>query len=398
MQMTEKPRSGHSRNVAGLERASGLAIIVALTLGLAAANSPLASSYAYLHHLPVHAGIGPLVFRDPLIGLINDGLMVFFFLLVGLELKRELLEGALAMPRAAALPVFAALGGMAVPALIYTAINWNDPVAIRGWAIPTATDIVLALGVLTLVGARLPSALKVFLTAIAIFDDIGAVLLIALFYSKGVSFTGIVVTALALCGLAILGARRITRPLPYVVGGLVLWIAMFKASIEPALAGVLIGATVPLHAPKGGHNSPLREAEHQLRPWVALGVVPLFVFFNSGIAIDNGSLDALLSGASLGIILGLFFGKQLGIFGVAWLAVATGIARLPSGLNWLHVYGMAAVAGIGFTMSLFIATLAFTQPGEIASVKLAVLVGSAVSAAAGLIALSISVRLHASNH
>ena len=366
------------------EQASGLLIVAAILLGLVAANSPLSALYEAVHHTPVHVGFGPLVLNKPLIGWINEGLMVFFFLLVSLEIKRELLEGHLSTPRRAALPAFAAFGGMIVPAAIYAGLNWADPVAIRGWAIPTATDIVLALGVLSLLGSRVPVSLKVFLTALAIFDDIGAVLIIGLFYGDEISLVPLLLAAVAVAGLVLVNVLRVTRPAVYVVVGLVLWVAMLEAGVEAALAGVLIALAVPLHLPDSHVSSPLRETERRLHPWAVLVIVPLFAFFNAGVAIDASVSTSLFNSVSLGILGGLFVGKQIGVAGAAWLAVRLGLGQLPAGVSWGQIYGAALLAGIGFTMSLFVASLAFSDAALIASAKIAVLVASFLSAVAGL--------------
>ena len=348
-------------------------MIAAMLLALAVANSPLAVIYNLVHHSPVHFRFGPLVVDEPLVQWINEGLMVIFFLLVGLEIKRQFLEGHLSTVKSATLPAFAALGGMLVPAAIYMALNGTDPVAIRGWAIPTATDIVLALGVLSLLGSRVPASLKVFLTAVAIFDDIGAVLIIGLFYGKALSLTPLIFAALALVGLFVLNRIQTTRPVPYVAFGILLWVALLEAGVEAALAGILIALSVPL-----------RETERRLHPWSVLVVVPLFAFFNAGVIIDGNATKLLLGSVPLGIVGGLFFGKQIGVFATAWAAVRLGIGQLPTGVSWGQVYGAASLAGIGFTMSLFVASLAFSDSTLVAASKLAILLGSILSAFVGV--------------
>lgn len=359
-------------------------MIGALLLALAAANSPLAALYEIVHHMPVHLRFGPLVIDEPLVQWINEGLMVIFFLLVGLEIKREFLEGHLSTTKCAALPAFAAFGGMALPAGIYLAFNWSDPVLIRGWAIPAATDIVLALGMLSLLGARVPTSLKVFLTAIAIFDDIGAVLIIGLFYGEELSVLPLMLAGLALVGLICLNIFRIRRVIPYIAIGLFLWVTMLKSGVEAPLAGILIAFTVPMHVSGCRCSSPLRETERRLHPWGVLVVVPLFAFFNAGIAIDREAVASLWTSGPLGIVAGLFIGKQMGIFGAAWLAVRLGIGELPRGVIWSQLYGTALLAGIGFTMSLFVAALAFPGAALVAASKLAILLGSFLSALCGL--------------
>ena len=375
--------------VARLEQTPGLALMLALVIGMVAANiEALAPWYGLVHHLPVHFGVGPFQFREPLIGFVNDGLLVFFFLLVALELKRELLEGHLAGRGAAVVPAVAAIGGMAAPAVVYVLASRSDAVALRGWAIPTATDIVLALGVMSLLGRRVPPALKILLTSVAIFDDIGAVLVIALFYGEGLSVGMVLIVALEFTALALVGHRRVRRPLPYALLGAALWITMLAARLEPALAGVLIGATIPMRAASGADSSPLVRLEHLLHGWVVWGVVPLFVFLNGGLAIDAGALRTLLAPASAGVVLGLILGKPVGITAGLWLALRLRPGGLPSGVSWAHLWGAAMLGGVGFTMSLFTATLAFPDPQAASAVKLAVLLGSTVAATAGLIVLA----------
>lgn len=364
---------------------SGLLTLGAMVSAFVLANSPAAPWYDVVHHLPVTVRIGDFAVDKPLILWINEGLMVFFFLFVTLGLKREILEGDLSSPKAFAAPAVAALGGMAVPALIYIALNADDAVAMRGWAIPTATDTVLALTALTLLGARIPASLKLFLTALAIFDDFGAILVIAVFYTERLAADSVVMAALGIAALVALNTFNVTRTAPYVVTGVFLWVSVLKSGVQPTLAGVLIALAIPLTASRGGSRcSPLRDAEHQLYPWVALGVVPLFAFFNSGIALSLATVKALSSPVSLGIVIGLFVGKQLGIFGATWLAVRLGIAALPASTNWRHIYGIALVAGIGFTMSLFISGLAFADPEAFRNARLSVIVGSILSAVAAV--------------
>lgn len=367
-------------------------IIVAMALGLAAKNSPLAPLYDFAHHATVHLGIGSFVSEEPVILWINEGLMVFFFLLVGVEMKRELLDGHLSTFRQAVLPAYAAAGGMAAPALVYVAFNWADPLSLRGWAIPTATDIVLALGLVTLLGPRVPVALKAFLTALAIFDDIGAILIIGLFYGKGLVLSPLLIAAFALGGLGLLNRYRVIRVWPYVIIGGTLWLAMLNSGFEAALAGVLIGFAVPRRAPSSAHGSPLRSVERAVQPWTVLLVVPLFAFFNSGVVIDARAVENLGSPVSLGVILGLFLGKQFGIMTATWAATRLGAARLPHGVTWLQIYGAAVIAGIGFTMSLFVTILAFPGQEIATNAKLAVLTASLFSGAVGLVILYAATR------
>lgn len=366
------------------ERASGILVVCSLVLALLIANSSFEPVYRAIHHLPVHLRFGPLVIDEPLVVWINDGLMAFFFLLVGLEIKRQYLEGQLATPGRARLPLFAALGGMLVPAAIYLALNWTNPEHLDGWAIPTATDIVLALGLLSLLGDRVPVAAKIFLTALAIFDDIGAVLIIALFYGEQLHLLPSIIAVGSVVALLSLNKLDVPRRGIYLAVGIVLWVAMFKSGMEAALAGVIVGACVPLRTKRRRGRSPLRELERHLHPFGTLFVVPLFAFLNAGVSLEGVPLASLISTSSIGIVCGLFIGKQLGVFGGAWLSVRLGYAELPTGLSWAQIYGTAVLAGIGFTMSLFIASLAFLEGYETSSAKLAILIGSALSATAGL--------------
>ncbi len=366
------------------QKVAGLTTLAAMLLAFTLANSPARDWYQVVHHLPVMVRVGTLSIDKPLILWINDGLMLFFFLLIALELKREILEGQLSSPKAIAAPGFAALGGMLVPALIYAGFNAGDPVAMRGWAIPTATDTVLALTVLTLLGARVPASLKVFLTALAIFDDLGAILVVALFYTERLATPSLVMAAFGIAALIGLNVFKITRTAAYVIVGVFLWVAVLKSGVHATLAGVAIGLAIPMRVTQTARTfSPLRDAEHALYPWVALGVVPVFAFFNAGIALSPSTVDTLGSPISLGIVLGLFLGKQLGIFGTVWLAVRAGVAKLPEGASWRELYGVAVVAGIGFTMSLFIAGLAFADPETFRGARLSVVVGSIASAVGG---------------
>jgi len=367
---------------------AGLMTLAAMVAAFLLVNSPARDVYQLVHHLPVTVRVGTLAIDKPLILWINDGLMVFFFLLIALELKREILEGQLSTPKSIATPAIAAIGGMVAPALIYTAFNAGDPVAMRGWAIPAATDTVLALTVLALLGARVPVSLKVFLTALAIFDDLGAILVVALFYTERLAAPSLVMAALGIAALIGLNFFNVARTAAYVVVGVFLWLAVLKSGVHATLAGVAIGLAIPMKAVRdGGSYSPLREAEHSLYPWVALGVVPVFAFFNSGIVLSMAVFNTLMTPTSLGIVLGLVIGKQVGIFGAVWLGVRSSVATLPDGAGWRELYGVALVAGIGFTMSLFIAGLAFTDPEAFRSARLSVVVGSLLSAMAGIAVL-----------
>lgn len=369
------------------DQGAGIVMLAFMALALVAANSPFAALYQAVHHTPVHLRIGELLIEGPMVYWINQGLMVIFFVIIGFEIKQQVLEGQLNTLRSAALPAFAALGGMAVPAIVYASFNQGDAVGIRGWAVPTATDIVLALSILSLMGPRVPIGLKVFLTALAVFDDIGAVIIIGVFYGEHFSPVPAVVGLAAVVGLFALNRWKVTDPVAYIIVGAVLWVGMLKAGVEAALAGVIIAAAVPMHGDRTKSKSPLRSAENTLHLWSSLLVVPLFVFFNSGVVLDEKAFSSSSEGVWLGIVLGLFLGKQVGIFGAAFLAVRSGLCRLPERVNWMQVFGVSILAGIGFTMSLFIATRAFPDPAVLSSAKLAVLSGSLLSAVIGVLVL-----------
>ena len=347
---------------------------------MAVANSVLAGDYAELLHTKI-AGLDVLHW-------INDGLMALFFLLVGLEIKREMLVGELDSWPRRALPFMAALGGMIAPALIFLAINWQTPENWRGWAIPTATDIAFALGVLSLFGSRIPNSLKVFLTSLAIMDDLGAILIIALFYAADLSISALGLAALLTAALFALNWFGVMRLAPYLLLGVLLWGSMLFSGIHATLAGVVLAMTIPLGSSRdengdNGVSSPLHHLEDALGPWVAFLVLPVFGFANAGVSLAGVSLETILAPLSLGIAAGLFFGKQIGIMSCIIIARKTGVAHLPAGVSWRQIYGVALLCGIGFTMSLFIGLLAFADAGHEAMTKLAVLAGSLLSAFAG---------------
>jgi NhaA family Na+:H+ antiporter len=366
------------------ETSGGLVLMASAALGLAAANSPLAESYAALLHAPV-AGLDVLHW-------INDGLMAVFFLLVGLEIKREMLEGQLDTWSRRALPLIAALGGMLVPALVFMAINYEDANNWRGWAIPTATDIAFALGVLALLGSRVPNSLKVFLTSLAIIDDLGAIVIIATFYAENLSMIALGAAVLAALALFALNQSGVTRLAPYLLLGIALWVAMLFSGIHATLAGVILAMAIPLNSESNHGHSLLHSMERALSPWVAFIVLPIFGFANAGVSLGATGHATLLSPLSLGIILGLFAGKQVGIFASVVIAKKTGLAALPIGANWRDIYGVAILCGIGFTMSLFIGLLAFSDAEREAVTKLAVLAGSLLSALAGTVVLLLGSR------
>lgn len=375
-----------------LDSAGGILLVGAAILALIANNSPLAPLYDALLSIRLEIRIDTLLIAKPLLLWINDGLMAIFFLLVGLEVKRELLEGELSSPSQAMLPALVALAGMAVPAAIYAALNRDDAVAIHGWAIPTATDIAFALGILALVGSRVPVSLKVFLTAVAIFDDLGAIVVIAIFYTANLSIESLVAAAIAATGLLLLNVFGVTRRAPYFVVGVILWVCVLKSGVHATLAGVVLALAIPLRAKDRDGHSPLHELEHTLQPWVGFGIMPLFAFANAGIPLAGLSLATLLEPVPLGIAAGLFVGKQLGVFATTWLIVRSGLAPALTGATWTQVYGVALLAGVGFTMSLFIGTLAFDDPQLGVATRVGVLAGSFLSAIVGFAVLRVGVR------
>ncbi|MFT3807009.1 Na+/H+ antiporter NhaA [Arenimonas sp.] len=372
-----------------LESAGGILLVAAAVLALVVANSPLAPLYHSLLDLPVQVRVGRLDLHKPLLLWINDGLMALFFLLVGLELKRELLQGQFADRRQVALPLACAIGGMVVPMAIYTWCNWNDAVALRGAAIPAATDIAFALGVLAMLGSRVPLALKLLLTAIAVADDLGAIVLIALFYTSGLSVQALVLAAVAVAGLFALNRFEVGRLSAYAVVGIVLWIAVLKSGVHATLAGVVIGMSIPLKVAGDPDAHPLETLEHALHPWVAYAILPLFAFANAGVSLQGLSPSSLFEPVPLGIALGLLLGKPIGILLAAALLVATGWVKRPDGVDWSALIGMALLCGIGFTMSLFIGSLAFDASDEGLSVmnRLGILAGSGLSALVGFLVL-----------
>jgi Na+:H+ antiporter, NhaA family len=367
-----------------LEAAGGLVLMGATVLALLLANSPLSRPYLALLELPLQVSAGSFGIAKPLLLWINDGLMAVFFFLVGLELKREIVEGHLSSLRQASLPAIAAVGGMLVPAGCYALLNWGDDLAMRGWAIPAATDIAFALGILSLLGKRVPTALKAFLLSVAIFDDLGAILVIAVFYTAELSFVALAVAGVMIAGMALLNRAGVMRPAAYALLGAVLWVAVLKSGVHATLAGVAAAMFIPIRAPRGG-EAPLKGLEHALHPWVAFGVLPIFALANAGVPLLGLSLADLGHPVPLGIAAGLFLGKQVGILLPSWLAVRLGMASLAEELDWGLLYGAALLCGIGFTMSLFIASLAFEQGGEalLGLERLGVLVGTLFSGLAG---------------
>jgi NhaA family Na+:H+ antiporter len=363
------------------EAAGGILLMLVTVLALATANSPLAP----LYFATLHAYAGGL----SLLHWINDGLMALFFLLVGLEIRRELGDGELSTWPRRILPGLAALGGMAVPALVFAVFNRGGGEALHGWAIPTATDIAFSLGVLALFGARVPVALKVFLTALAIIDDLLAVLIIALFYGAGLAPLWLGAAALLALVIFALGRARVTALWPYLLLGLALWFCVLKSGIHATLAGVILAAVMP---PQSLAGSPSAKLEHGLHKWVAFVIVPIFAFANAGVSLAGLSAATLVQPVTLGVAAGLLLGKQVGVFGVTWAAVRLGLGRLPPGMSWGGLYGVSLLCGIGFTISLFIGALAFREPALQDAAKLGVLAGSLLSGLAGMLVLRLAVR------
>lgn len=375
-----------------LESAGGIVLVLAGVAAMIAANTSLAPWYEALLQVPIKIQVGSFKLDKSLLIWINDLLMAIFFLLVGLEIKREATTGELSDGAKVALPAIAALGGMAVPAGLYAWINWGDPVGLRGWAIPSATDIAFALGVLSLFGPRVPLGLKVFLMTLAVLDDLGAIVIIAFFYTSSLSMPALLGAAGALVALVALNRYGVMRIAPYILVGTVLWVCVLKSGVHATLAGVITALCIPARDPRHPEQSPLKVLEHALHPWVAFGIVPVFAFANAGVNLTGLSLRDLLQPIPLGIAVGLFAGKQLGVFAFSWLAVKLGLARLPNGVEFRHVYGAAILCGIGFTMSLFIGMLAFENgaTGEvIVTDRLGILVGTLLSAVVGYLVLHV---------
>ncbi len=372
------------------ESAGGILLMFATILALAISNSPLASWYESFLHIPIEIRVGTLGLDKSLYHWVNDGLMAVFFLLIGLEVKREIVEGHLSTLGQVVLPGVAAVGGMAVPALIYMIFNHGDPVAARGWAIPTATDIAFALGVLSLLGKRAPLSLKLFLMALAIIDDLGAIVIIALFYTAELSTLSITLAAFSLTVLFVINRLGITKKAAYFLVGSVLWVSVLKSGVHATLAGVALAFTIPLRVKGEGDRplSPAKEIEEDLHFWVAFFILPLFAFVNAGVNITQISFEQMFGPVPMGIMLGLFAGKQLGVFGFSWLAIRLGAAELPKGSNWVQFYGVSILTGIGFTMSLFISSLAFVDARVFQYTdKLAILIASFVSGITGYVVL-----------
>lgn len=373
-----------------LEAAAGIMLIAAAALALIAANSPLEQVYEAFRDMPVQLRIGDLDIAKPALLWINDGLMAIFFLLVALEIKREALTGQLAGRDRLILPMVCATAGVVVPALLFTSLNHADGAAMRGWAVPTATDIAFALGVLALLGSRVPVGMKLLLSTIAVVDDLIAIVIIAVFYSHGLSIAALAWAGAALGAMWLINRRGVTALTPYLLLGVVLWVAVLKSGVHATLAGVATGLMIPHVNPNNAipdetEHSPLEHLEHALHPWVAYAILPLFAFVNAGLVLDQLSLDAVFAALPLGVMLGLVVGKPVGIVLAATAMRALGWARFPEGMDMKSMFGLGILCGIGFTMSLFIASLAYAQPAQYEAAVLGILGASVVAALLGLL-------------
>lgn len=377
-----------------LESAGGIILMFAAALALVCANTPLQHYYTLFLDTPVEIRIGALEIAKPLLLWINDGLMAIFFFLIGLELKRELIEGELSDKRNIILPGVGAIGGMAAPAIIYIYFNTGDAAAMAGWAIPAATDIAFALGVLFLLGSRVPTSIKIFLTSLAIFDDIAAIIIIAVFYTANISLTALVVVACCILILIFLNKRNVESKSLYILIGVIMWVAMLKSGVHATLAGVVLAMFIPMRSKTNVHYSPLKSMERDLHSAVAFFVLPIFAFANAGINFSAVGAEQIFHSVPLGIALGLFIGNQVGVFGICWVAIKLKLTKLPAGMSWGSLYGTAALCGIGFTMSLFIGSLAFEETGVnlLFDERLGIILGSLASGIVGYIVLHTCLR------
>ncbi len=379
------------RNFLKMESAGGIILIAAAFLAMLIANSPLKVYYDLLLDVPVEVRVGALQIAKPLVLWVNDGLMAVFFFLVGLELKREVVEGELSTLSKVMLPAVGALGGIVVPVAIFVWFNQGDPASMQGWAIPAATDIAFALGILMLLGKRVPVSLKVFLVSLAIFDDLGAIAIIALFFTIDLSYISLGVAEVCLVVLGVFAWKRVSVLTPYILVGVIMWIAVLKSGVHATLAGVALAAFIPMRDAKDPNHSPLKELEHDLHHIVAFGVLPIFAFVNAGVSFAGMGISDLLHPVPLGIAAGLFIGKQVGVFSFCAIAIKLGFARLPEGTGWSALYGVSILAGVGFTMSLFIGGLAFENVqmdlDMLFDERLGIIVGSLLSGILGYLVL-----------
>lgn len=380
-----------------LEASGGIVLALAAIAAMIIANSPLNVWYESFIHAPVVIQIGDFGIAKDAHHWINDGLMAIFFFLVGLELKREVLVGELSNIKQIILPAAAAVGGMVMPAVVYLLFNYNEPEFWKGWAIPAATDIAFALGILSLLGSRVPNSLKVFLVSIAIFDDIGAILIIALFYTSDLSLTSLAIAGLCLPFLYLLNRRNVTRLTPYLFIGVIMWVAVLQSGIHATLAGVVLALFIPMFDRTDPEHSPLEELEHDLHTTVAFGILPLFAFANSGISLEGAGFAELFHSVPLGIAAGLFIGKQVGIMIMCWLVFKLGFSTMPKGMDYKQIYGAALLCGVGFTMSLFIGGLAFAGDNTLFDERLGIIMGSIVSGVAGYLMLKATLKEEVSN-
>jgi len=382
-----------------VEAIGGMLLLVAAALAMILKNSSYGSVYASFLETPVAITFGVLDgvldIKKPLLLWINDGLMALFFFMIGMEVKREILIGQLSDIRQTILPLIAGLGGIVIPAVAYVLLVPDDPIAMKGWAIPTATDIAFALGILALVGPGVPLALKLFLMTLAIIDDIGAILIIALFFTSKLSLVAMVVAGSSIVVLITMAIRGVTRLGPYIFVGLILWASVLKSGVHATLAGVILGFCIPMgpREPERESESPLQMLIHEVHPWAAFFILPLFAFANAGVSLEGLKLSDLFTGVPLAIMVGLFVGKQVGVFGFSWLAIKTKICTLPEGVNWGQLYGAAILCGVGFTMSLFIGSLAFDGEGVLAATRpdrIGIIGGSLLAGIVGFVVLKMS--------
>lgn len=374
------------------QAAGGILLLVASLVAVIMANSSLYDFYHHLIEMPLVVTIGHFHLGHHLEFWVNDGLMVIFFLLVSLEIKREVVEGQLSSRDQQIIPVIGALGGVLVPSLIFVLFSWDyvvgDQAALKGWAIPAATDIAFAIGVISLFGKRVPISLKLFLTALAIIDDLAAILIIAIFYNTNLSVDALLCAVILMSLLIFINYMGVSKLFPYFFLGFFLWIAVLESGIHATIAGVLLGLTIPLRTKKKGKHSPLKNLEHSLEPWVAFCILPIFAFANAGVSFSGNIIDIATNPISLGIIMGLFIGKQLGVFTTVFFLVKSGMAGMPKDANWKQLYGVSILTGIGFTMSIFIANLAFPGAEEFLNIsKIGILIGSLLSAIVGYVIL-----------
>ena len=375
-----------------LKTAAGILLLLAAIAAIVVENSFLSDSYSKLLHSSISLKISNFTIDKDLHHWINDGLMAIFFLLVGLEIKRELIQGHLSTRQQFSLPAVAAIGGITVPAIIYISLNFGNDVTTNGWAIPTATDIAFALGVVTLLGDRVPISLKVTLVAIAIIDDLMAIIIIATFYTSDLSIYYLLLAAVATFILFLLNNRQINKLFPYITVGILLWMFVLKSGIHASLAGVLLAQFIPLNSKDNSSHSPLQNLEHSISPWVNFIILPIFAFANAGVSFSGMKLNLLWDPVTLGIILGLFFGKQIGVMLFTYVGSLLRVCKLPSDISWAQYYGLSLVTGIGFTMSLFIGSLAFTDPEYQTSVRLGVLIASLLAGILGYLTLRITTK------